>query len=462
MGIIRFGVNGWRARVGDGFNEDSVVRITHALGKLWAVRNEGATVLVGYDTRRDSKRLAVVASQVLAACGLRAMVSSQACPTPALSWSVARDRLCVGGVVLTASQMPCEYGGLVVRGADGGPITPRFAAAVDQAIEPTATRDRGIIIEYTDVVSTYLDALVNEADRALIAAASLRVVVDTMYGAGCEYAANLFRRLGCEVIALHEVPISDFRGLHPDAREPWVDECERAVRKYKADMGIVFDGDCTRFAVIDEDGKLVSPHDLAPLVLEHVVRQRGAQGRVVSTAASSVRIARQAERLDCDYTMTAVGVDALYREFYEGDVILATDETGAITVPSHFPERDGMVGAVMLTELVAGAGESMRGLVEQCEAQIGVMEYAARTIRLDPARTQRLRNLLPGLDPSEALGERPDFITRPGGLRAELQDGSWLFLAPSYTGSGARAVCEAPTRARCEQLLSAAQRLASS
>lgn len=461
MGIIRFGINGWRSRVSDDFNEDSVVRITHAAGRLWGRQSEGSTVLVGYDTRRDSKRLAVVAGQVLSSCGLNAVVSDRACPSPALSWFVAHDRSCIGGVMLTAGNMPREHGGIVVRQSDGGPITAQFANAVDQAIEPSATIARGTVA-YADLVTGYLDALANEADKALIEAARLRVVVDPMYGAGHDCAIHLFQSLGCDVIALHNTPVSDFRGLHPSAVEPWVDECERAVLKHRADLGIVLDGDCSRFAVIDEHGRLVSPHDLAPLVLEHVVRQRGRSGRVVSTAAASVRIARQAELLDCDYTMCAVGVDSIYREFYDGDVILATDESGAIIVPSHFPERDGLLGAGMLTELVAGSGESVRHMVAQCEEQIGTMEYAARRFRLDPAQTQRLRNLLPGIDPTEALGERPVLVTHPGGMRAELEDGSWLLLTPSRSGSGARAVCEAPTRARCDQLLAAARVLAAS
>lgn len=361
--------------------------------------------------------------------------------------------------MLTASSMPCDRGGLVVRQSDGGPVTPQFASAVDQAIEPLPTSSRGSV-EYGDFVSDYLDAIANEADAALIASSHLRVVVDSMYGTACEYAAQLFQRLGCEVIAVHDTPISDFRGLHPDAVEPWVDECERAVLQHEADMGIVLDGDCTRFAIIDDRGKLVSPHDLAPLVLEHVARQLGRRGRVVGTAATSARIERQAALLDCDYTMSALGIDAIYREFSDGDVILATDERGSIVVPSHFPERDGILGAVMLVELVAGYGESIRDVAIRCEERIGVMEYAARVIRLDPAQAQRLRILLPGIDPAEVLGEQPVFVARPGGLRVEFADGSWVFLAPSPSGADARAACEARDRAGCDRLLAAARSIA--
>ena len=61
MATIRFESHGWNARLGSGFDKASVVRIADALGRVWAERYEGSTVLIGYDTRRDSKRLAEIA-----------------------------------------------------------------------------------------------------------------------------------------------------------------------------------------------------------------------------------------------------------------------------------------------------------------------------------------------------------------------------------------------------------------
>ena len=89
MAVIRFEASGWTARVDDGYDKNSVVRIASAIGSLWASRYMGSTILVGYDSRRDSERLAVVAGQVLSAAGFEVIVSDRVCPTPALSWSPA-------------------------------------------------------------------------------------------------------------------------------------------------------------------------------------------------------------------------------------------------------------------------------------------------------------------------------------------------------------------------------------
>ncbi len=461
MRSLRFGVNGWVARVGDGFDESSVVRIAAALGQAWAHRAVGSTVMVGYDTRRDSLRLALVAGQVIAAQGLDVVVSDRVCPTPALSWSIATNPRCVGGVMLTASEASCEYGGLLVRQHDGGPLDPVFADRVEQLISSVPT-DARASVERADLVSSYLDNIAILADSTLISGSGLRVVVDGMYGATAGYAGRLFERLGCEVINIHEAHVPDFRGLHPDAREPWVDECERAVMRHRADLGIVFDGDGDRMGIIDARGRLVSQHDLAPLVLEHVVGQRGMRGRVVSTVASSVRFARHAERLDLEHTMVPVGFDAIYGEFSDGDVILATEEYGGICVPPHLPERDGLAAATMIVELMAGTGESVRDMVDECERQVGAFEYVSKDVRLDFSLMQRLRNVLPGLNPPEVCGQVPLAVTHPSGLRVELPDGSWALVRLSRSRQLARCCAEVPAPGSVRPLLSWAVSLARS
>ena len=452
MATIRFESHGWNARLGSGFDEASIVRIADALGRVWAERFEGSTVLVGYDTRRDSKRFAEVVGQVLSARGLEPVVSDRVCSTPALGWSVAHDAMCVGGVMLTASRRPYTYGGIRVRQSDGGPISSLFAETVEQRIEANPTYDRGPV-RYADLVTPYIEHMEGETDTGLISQAGLHVVLDSLHGTGCGVAARLLERIGCRVTALHDKPVSDFRGLHPHAAEPWVDECERVVVSEGADFGIVLNGDCSRGAIIDGTGRLVSPHDIAPLVLEHLVRQRGAYGRVVATAASSVRIERQAERLDCDFTRVPVGFESVYREFADGDVILGTEALGGICSPRHLPERDALMSSVMLIEYVAGAGESVKELVRRCESEIGAMEYLARDIRLDFGQTQRLRNLLPGFNPPEVLGEVPYSVTHPSGLRVELEDGSWLLVRAATSGAGARVVAEASDVAKASDLI---------
>ena len=451
MRIIRFDNKGWRARFDDGFDEQNVARAADAFAYIWADAYPGSTIYVGYDTRFNGRRLAGIAAGTLAGYGLRAVVSSDPCPTPALGWSVARDPHAAGGVMLTASGSSCEYGGITARGADGGPIGSEFYKASTQIVSSLPVSDAGSF-SYEDIVGPYLEHVRSLVDPDVIAKADVNVVVDPLYGSGRGYLAKLLRMCGCRVHEIHEDAQPDFGGLHPVPSEPWVDTCEQAVTAYGCDMGLVLDGDADRFAVIDENGKFVTPHRTAPLLMGHLVKNRGLQGRVVATFSSSAALRRQASRLGCDFTAVPMGFERIYREFVEGDVVMGADELGGVAFPAHLAERDGLLAALLIVELRAASGSSVSEQVSELEAAVGSMSYIRKDIRLDVASVQAFRNVLPGLNLEKVCGMRPVLVGHADGLVLRFANDSWVQLRPSRTESLVRACAEAPTPLEADRL----------
>ena len=452
--IIRFGADGWQARLDDGFDEVGVRRVADALGLLWAEAHPGATVLVGYDTRHNSAEYACVAASVLASFGLKSVVSDRPCPTPCVSWCCSKRDDAVGVVMLTASERSCEYGGLIVRGADGGPVSREFLDAVEQHISLEPPADSGDY-QTENFVDPYLDDLVTLVDGPAIAAAGLSVVVDPMYGAGAGVLSAALDRLGCKVTEIHAGPCEDFCGLHPEPCDPWADECEEAVSATGADMGFLLDCDGDRAGVVDENGDILLPHELSPLILGHLVENRGEFGRVVVTLTCSARIARQAERLGCPLTSVPVGFSRIYREMREGDVVLGCEEDAGLSCPSHLPDRDGHLSCLLAAELAASSGLPLRRLVRGMGDRIGHMRYTRRDVRLDPAATQAFRNVLPGLNPGSVAGRRPVEVSHADGLRLQFDDGSWVLMRPSRSDPVVRVYSEAPTEGERDRLLDA-------
>ena len=90
--------------------------------------------------------------------------------------------------MFTASERSCEYGGLIVRGADGGPVSREFLDAVEQHISLEPPVDSGSF-QTANFIGPYLDDLITLVDGPSIAAAGLNVVVDPMYGAGASVLA---------------------------------------------------------------------------------------------------------------------------------------------------------------------------------------------------------------------------------------------------------------------------------
>lgn len=453
--ILRFGVDGWHARFDDSFSEENVARIADALGLVWADAWPGATVYVGYDTRHGARESARLVAGVLASFGLQVKLSDRPSPTPAVAWTCARDERAVGAVILTSSERSCEYGGLIVRGGDGGPVPHDLLDQIEQAISLVPTAARGAF-EEVDLVSEYLSSLAAWVDRPSIAAARPKVVVDAMFGAGTGHLAGLLSDLGCEVVEIHVEPREDFSGIHPDPRDPWADSCEQAVVAHGADLGLLLDGDADRAAVVDEGGALLPARVLVPLILGNLVMGHGAHGRVVTTLTCSACIEREASRLGCDTTSVPVGFSRVYREMLESDVIMGVEEYGGICVPAHLRERDGLLVCLLAVEMLARAGKSVSTMTSELESTIGTMWYARRDLRLDPAVSQAFRNVLPGLNPGTLAGREPVEVSHADGLRAQFEDDSWVLIRPSRTSSVVRVYAEAPTAPARDALLTAA------
>lgn len=453
---IRFGADGWHARLDGDFTLDSVARLASGLGVLWAEEGDGPRVYVGYDTRVDSERFAREVAGVLSACGLEVLLSDAACPTPAVGYACSRDESTAGGVIVTASKRSAAYGGIVIRGPQGASRPTEFYEKLERVIPAVPIEARGTFTE-VDIVTPYLDALVSLVDAEAIAAAHLRVVVDPMYGATLGLVRTLFERVGVEATFIHATPSEYLGGIHPEPRHPWTADCEQVVYNQGADLGVLIDGDGDRAAVVDDKANLLTPHQLTPLVLEHLVRNRGMEGRVVTTLTCSVSTRRLADKLGCPFTSVPVGFSRLYREILVGDVLLAAEEYGGIALPFHFNERDALLVCLLMCEMVAKTGQKLSELTAELTAEVGKLRYARRDVRLDAAACQAFRNILPGLNPQDVAGDIPFEVNHADGLRLEFQNGSWVLMRPSRIDPIVRIYAEASTREERDTKLDAAR-----
>lgn len=456
--IIRFGNDGWVARFDDGFTADNVARLAEALAVSWADEQPGAHVYVGFDTRHSAREHAHIVAAALAAYGLQVQCSNRPVPTPVLSWTAARNAEACGVVMLTASEMPAEYGGLIVRGADGGAVLRSFLERVEQAIVRVPTFfDVGF--EECDFFKPYAQHIKQFIDVNALQSAQLPVVLDSMHGTVGSQHAELLRELGCTVSEVHSGPLSSMPSVYPDPKAPWIDTCEQVVSESGAVVGFAFDADGDRGAVINHEAKFVFARSWIPLLLKHLVDYHHFSGKVVSSLTSSLRIAQQAHESACTHLSVPVGFDRMYQEIQEGDVIFASEEYAGICIPAHLPERDAFFAFVLLLELLAIKGTHLQDLIIENRANIPPTYYARHDVRLESAKIQSFRNILPGLNPELVYDEVPVHVSHADGLRVQFKDQSWFMLRPSRRQGLVRLYAEALTAEKRDQLLEYAHKL---
>jgi len=458
MSDIRFGTDGWRAVIADDFTYDNLRRVADAAGRVFAEDRPGGLVVVGYDTRFEAQSFAKAAAEVLASHGLQVAVSDRYLPTPALCWAISHDSEAIGGVMLTASHNPAPYLGFKLRMADGGASPVAFTERVEAALLPEPPEARGTY-GMVDLMSHYLKALTRLVDADVIGAAKLRVAVDPLYGAGQNYLAQTLVSLGVEVTEIHGERNPGFGGLHPEPIPPHIDELRELVRDTDLNAGFITDGDADRIGASDEHGQFVNPHRILCLVAQHLAEDKGLTGRIVKTLSTSVLVDRLANHLGLDVVTTPVGFKWIYEEMVAGDVLIGGEESGGIGIPAHVRERDGLLMALMLAEMMAQRGRTLGELVDDLLAITGPMEYSRVDLRLDAETMVRFRAAMPTLAPTELAGFEVHEILRADGVKFLLPDDAWVLMRTSGTEPLVRVYAEASNMGVVDELLAAGREI---
>ena len=514
---IRFGTDGWRAIIGEGFTVENLARVAQAAAMVYredhpAANAEPQHFYVGYDCRENADSYAALAGLIVASNGFKVLISGSYCPTPTLCWSVAQDPSAVGGLIITASHNPAEFLGVKLRMADGGASPQALSGRVETALRPAlpevfeealafveANRAAGAeaagpdsddaaagaeaagfikdnatagveawahgSIERVDLMTPYLDNLVGLVDSVAIASAQLRVVVDPMFGAGRGYLADTLRSLGVEVLEIHAEEDSSFGGLHPEPILPWIESGLTETARVGYDASFFTDGDADRIGAGTRTGSFVNPHKILALVCALLVEDRGQRGRVVRTLSGSNFIKRQCERLGLELSTTPIGFKWIYEEMLKGDVLVGGEESGGIGIPSHVRERDGLLMTLLLTELMAKKGKDLEALVDDMLATLGHLEYERRDLRLPAAEKEAFLQEIGTARSTaerafeayrarfEELDEHLVEIDYRDGIKFSFASDAWLLARPSGTESLVRVYAESETTQQLERLL---------
>jgi phosphomannomutase/phosphoglucomutase len=116
-----------------------------------------------------------------------------------------------------------------------------------------------------EVVPEYRKYLVSK----IKAKRGIRVVLDCGNGMAGLIAPDVFRAAGFEVEVIFEKPDGNFPNRSPDPIEDPLAELRKRV--LKADVGIAYDGDGDRMAIVDNKGKKLTPEQASYFILTELL-----------------------------------------------------------------------------------------------------------------------------------------------------------------------------------------------
>jgi phosphomannomutase len=456
---IKFGTDGWRGLIGEGFSLANVRRVAAAIAAY--VRKESSPssgLVIGYDTRFLSEEAARAAAEEVAAAGIPVLLAERATPTPAVSYAVAAQQTS-GAIVITASHNPYRWNGVKFKAPYGGSASPAIMRRVEAHLKavagagPRSRRAKDAPIRTVDLIGPYLGKLKSLVKLEQIRASGLRFVVDPMYGAARGCLARLFDEARVPYREIHAEHNPLFPGLNPEPIEPHVAELRQAVLESGYDAGLATDGDADRVGAIDRDGSFVDSHKIFSILLRHLVEDLGMRGEVVKTFSTTQMIDKLARKHQLPLHVTPIGFKYVCDLMLTRDVLIGGEESGGIGIKGHLPERDGVLNSLYLAEVMAEKSRSLGDLIRELSQEFGPHEYGRVDLEIERKIADRVVRQVAAGKLKSVAGLKVTAINDMDGAKMMLGESAWLLVRASGTENILRLYAEAPTREQVESLL---------
>lgn len=469
---IHFGTDGWRGQIAEDFTFENVRAVSQATANyLLQAGTASKGVVIAYDTRFLSQTFSNAVAEVLAGNGIHSAVASSPGPTPALSHSIVH-RGVGAGIMITASHNPRRYNGFKVKEDYGGSSPPFVTSEIEAAVPGIlASGDikrmalgeaqaKGLVEEF-DQRGPYLAALRQLVDIEAIKAAGLRILVDSMYGAGLGMTAELLAGGKTVVEELHGYRNPAFPGMRaPEPIAPNLTEQLGVLANGGFDVGLSTDGDADRVGIADERGRFITQLQTMALLVHYLVGVRGDRGPMVRSVTMTRMIDRLGERYDCPVYETPVGFVHLGPKMMETDALIAGEESGGYAFRGHIPERDGVLSGLIILEAMVKTGKRPSELLQALYDEVGTHEYDRVDITLRGDERDAIRERVANANPDSIAGLRVESKDNVDGCRFNLEGGWWLLLRFSGTEPLLRIYAEMPTMEHVRQALQQGQEIA--
>lgn len=241
--------------------------------KLATLYKEGKlTIGIGRDSRLSGPDLADAFIEEAVGLGVQVIDFGMA-TTPALFMSTQYPQFaCHAGVMITASHLPYYFNGLKIFSQNGG----AEHEDIDYILSHTEALPVSSLgsLTHADLITPYAQDLVDKIraacdgqDKPLT---GLNIIVDAGNGAGGFFAEKVLAELGADTTGSQFLePDGTFpnHAPNPDNKEA-MESIRQAVLKQGADLGIIFDTDVDRAALVTKSGQILNRNNLIAVLAQ--------------------------------------------------------------------------------------------------------------------------------------------------------------------------------------------------
>jgi len=282
----------------------------------------------------------------------------------------------------------------------------------------------------------------------------------------------VFTRIGVEFVQIRGEVNPLFPGINPEPILPHIQALGDAVVANGCDAGLCTDGDADRIGATDEHGHFVDPHKIFSVLLEWVLKRKGWPGDVTRAFNTTKMLDRICAKYGRKIHEHGIGFKYVVDFMLAQEIVMGGEESGGIGFQRHLPERDGLLNALLLANVMAEEKKTLGELVADLQAEYGEHQYGRIDLHIPDeiknSAIARAKALKPGdtsfagmpilrvetLDGVKFYLDNPEAASKPNAAE------TWLLLRASGTEPLMRIYSESCSTESVARLLEAGRAFA--
>ena len=344
-----FGTDGIRGTVNQGhINGEKFFKFGLAAGTHFINQKKTKqTAIIAKDTRLSGYTLEPALVSGLASAGMHVFTLG---PLPTNGLALLTQKMKANmGIMITASHNPYYDNGLKLFGPDGLKLSDSIEKKIERIIDSqTSTHlskpnTLGRVKRLEDANENYIKIL-KENFPNNFRLNGMTIVLDCANGAGYKAGPKLLSSLGAKVISIGVKP----NGLNINEKcgSTYPDNISKAVKKYKADLGVALDGDADRIILCDEKGKIIDGDQIIAMLSRRWKVKKILKGGVVGTLMSNYGLENFLKLENIKFTRANVGDRYVKEKMKDYKYNLGGEQSGHIILGKFTTTGDGLLVAL--------------------------------------------------------------------------------------------------------------------
>jgi phosphomannomutase len=355
-------------------------------------------------------------------------------------------------VQITASHNPAEYNGMKVSRENALPVgldtgLGQIKAWIEEgrptpkAAKPGQVREIDIKPDYIAFLKKYKGDYSN-----------LKIAFDLSNGMANLFAKEIYKDENAEW--LFDTIDGRFPNHEPNPLiQKNVQPLKELVKKVKADIGVIYDGDADRVMFVDEKAQFVSPDLMIALMGKYFVGERGLKGIVLQDIRSSKAVGEYLEPMGCEMRTWKVGRAFAAAKLREIDGVWGGELAGHYYFRDFFYSDSAMVASQVILHVVSEMKK--KGIsVSQLISEIAVYANSGEINFKVEKKKEAMEAMKEHFMQKETATNFMDF----DGYRIEFKDW-WFNVRPSNTEPYLRLLMEAKNKEMLEEKLTEAKKI---